>query len=108
MENFDISLAQNIAYIVAAVLFITGIKMLGKEVTAQKGNFISAIGMFLAIIVTAIEVVNPLIVLAGILLGALIGSIIAIKVKMTSIPEMVALFNGFGGLATFFIVVRDK
>ena len=103
MENFDISLAQNIAYIVAAVLFITGIKMLGKEATAQKGNFISAIGMFLAIIVTAIEVVNPLIVLAGILLGALIGSIIAIKVKMTSIPEMVALFNGFGGLATFFI-----
>ena len=103
MENFDISLAQNIAYIVAAVLFITGIKMLGKEATAQKGNFISAIGMFVAIIVTSIEVVNPLIVLAGILLGALIGSIIAIKVKMTSIPEMVALFNGFGGLATFFI-----
>ena len=103
MENFDISLAQNIAYILASVLFITGIKMLGKEATAQKGNFISAIGMFLAIIVTAIEVINPLIVLAGILLGALIGSIIAVKVKMTSIPEMVALFNGFGGLATFFI-----
>ena len=47
MENFDISLAQNIAYIVAAVLFITGIKMLGKEATAQKGNFISAIEIYI-------------------------------------------------------------
>ena len=98
MENFDITLAQNIAYILAAILFITGIKMLGKEATAQRGNVISAIGMFVAIIVTAINIVNPFVVLGGILLGAFIGSVIAIKVKMTSIPEMVALFNGFGGL----------
>ena len=103
MGNFDIALLQNIAYILAAILFITGIKMLGKEVTAQRGNVISAIGMFIAIIVTAINIVNPLVVLGGILLGAFIGSVIAVKVKMTSIPEMVALFNGFGGLATFFI-----
>ena len=103
MENFDITLLQNIAYIFAAILFITGIKMLGKEATAQKGNVISAVGMFIAIIVTAINIVNPFVVLGGILLGAFIGSVIAVKVKMTSIPEMVALFNGFGGLATFFI-----
>ena len=103
MENFDITLLQNISYIFAAILFITGIKMLGKESTAQKGNVISAVGMFIAIIVTAINIVNPFIVLGGILLGAFIGSVIAVKVKMTSIPEMVALFNGFGGLATFFI-----
>ena len=103
MENFDITLLQNIAYIFAAILFITGIKMLGKEATAQKGNIISAVGMFIAIIVTAINIVNPFVVLGGILLGAFIGSVIAVKVKMTSIPEMVALFNGFGGLATFFI-----
>ena len=105
MENFDITLAQNIAYILAAIFFITGIKMLGKEATAQRGNFISAIGMFIAIIVTAINIVNPFVVLGGIMLGAFIGSVIAIKVKMTSIPEMVALFNGFGGLATFFIAL---
>ena len=103
MENFDITLLQNIAYIFAAILFITGIKMLGKEATAQKGNVISAVGMFIAIIVTAFNIVNPFVVLGGILLGAFIGSVIAVKVKMTSIPEMVALFNGFGGLATFFI-----
>ena len=54
----------------------------------------AAIGMFIAIIVTAINIVNPFVVLGGILLGAFIGSVIAIKVKMTSIPEMVALFNG--------------
>ena len=56
-----------------------------------------------SIIVTAINIINPFVVLGGILLGAFIGSVIAVKVKMTSIPEMVALFNGFGGLATFFI-----
>ena len=103
MENFDITLLQNIAYIFAAILFITGIKMLGKEATAVKGNFISALAMFLAVGITVVGVINPLIILGGIALGAIVGSVIAIKVKMTSIPEMVALFNGFGGLATFFI-----
>jgi NAD(P) transhydrogenase subunit beta len=59
--------------------------------------------MFVAVLVTFINISNPLILIAGIGLGAFIGSLIALKVKMTSIPEMVALFNGFGGLATFLI-----
>jgi NAD(P) transhydrogenase subunit beta len=59
--------------------------------------------MFIAVSVTFINVINPILVLVGIGIGAIIGSLIALKVKMTSIPEMVALFNGFGGLATFFI-----
>jgi NAD(P) transhydrogenase subunit beta len=84
-------------------LFITGIKMLGKEDTAVKGNFFSALAMFIAVSITLIDVVNPIVLLSGIALGAVIGSFIALKVKMTSIPEMVALFNGFGGLATFLI-----
>ena len=58
---------------------------------------------FIAVSVTFINVINPILVLVGIGIGAIIGSLIALKVKMTSIPEMVALFNGFGGLATFFI-----
>ena len=99
----DISLIQNIVYIFSSILFITGIKMLGKEDTAVKGNFLSAIAMFVAVLVTFINISNPLILIAGIGLGAFIGSLIALKVKMTSIPEMVALFNGFGGLATFLI-----
>ena len=99
----EISLIQNIVYIFSSILFITGIKMLGKEDTAVKGNFLSAIAMLVAVLVTFINISNPLILIAGIGLGAFIGSLIALKVKMTSIPEMVALFNGFGGLATFLI-----
>ena len=99
----NIESIQNIIYIFSSILFISGIKMLGKEDTAVKGNFLSALAMFIAVSVTFINVINPLIVLIGIAIGATIGSLIALKVKMTSIPEMVALFNGFGGLATFFI-----
>ena len=104
MEFFsEISAVQNIIYIISSILFITGIKMLGKEDTAVKGNFLSAFAMFIAVAITVVSVVDPLILLIGIALGAIIGSSIALKVKMTSIPEMVALFNGFGGLATFLI-----
>jgi NAD(P) transhydrogenase subunit beta len=104
MEFFsEISAIQNIVYIISSILFITGIKMLGKEDTAVKGNFLSAFAMFIAVAITVVGVIDPLILLIGIALGAIIGSSIALKVKMTSIPEMVALFNGFGGLATFLI-----
>ena len=99
----EISAIQNIVYIFSSILFITGIKMLGKEDTAVKGNFFSALAMFIAVGITIIDIVNPIVLLGGIILGAIIGSVIALKVKMTSIPEMVALFNGFGGLATFLI-----
>ena len=99
----NISSIQNIIYIFSSILFISGIKMLGKEDTAVRGNFLSALAMFIAVSVTFVNVINPLLVLIGIAIGAVIGSLIALKVKMTSIPEMVALFNGFGGLATFFI-----
>ena len=99
----NISSIQNIIYIFSSILFISGIKMLGKEDTAVRGNFLSALAMFIAVSVTFINVINPILVLVGIAIGAIIGSLIALKVKMTSIPEMVALFNGFGGLATFFI-----
>ena len=99
----EISSIQNIIYIISSILFITGIKMLGKEDTAVKGNFLSALAMFIAVSITLIDVINPMVLLSGIALGAFIGSAIALRVKMTSIPEMVALFNGFGGAATFLI-----
>ena len=104
LEN--ISAFQNLIYIAASILFITGIKMLGKEDTAVTGNFLSALAMLIAVVITFLDPdvqVNPYLILAGIGVGATVGSLIALKVKMTSIPEMVALFNGFGGLATFFI-----
>ena len=99
----NLSTLQNIIYIISSMLFITGIKMLGKEDTAVRGNFLSALAMFIAVSITLVNVVDPFIIIIGISVGAIIGSVIALKVKMTSIPEMVALFNGFGGLATFFI-----
>ena len=105
LENISTEF-QNLIYIFSSILFITGIKMLGKEDTAVKGNFLSALAMFIAVLITFAGpeiTIDPYIILAGIGVGALIGSLIALKVKMTSIPEMVALFNGFGGLATFFI-----
>ena len=105
MENIaNIQVIQNIVYIISSVMFILGIKMLGKEATAVKGNYFSALAMFCAVGITCLSLdIDIKIILAGILLGGLIGSLIAIKVKMTAIPEMVALFNGFGGLATFLI-----
>ena len=78
--------------------------MLGKESTAVKGNFLSAIAMLLAVLVTTLSLeINLLTIMVAILIGASVGSLIALKVKMTAIPEMVALFNGFGGVASFFI-----
>jgi len=105
MENLaNIQVIQNIVYIISSVMFILGIKMLGKEATAVKGNYLSALAMFSAVGITCLSLeIDIKIILAGVLLGGLIGSLIAIKVKMTAIPEMVALFNGFGGLATFLI-----
>ena len=105
MENLaNIQVIQNIVYIISSVMFILGIKMLGKEATAVKGNYLSALAMFSAVAVTCLSLeIDIKIIFAGVLLGGLIGSLIAIKVKMTAIPEMVALFNGFGGLATFLI-----
>lgn len=100
----DITIFQNLVYIVSSVLFILGIKMLGKESTAVRGNILSSVAMLSAVSVTLIDVdIGIAIIISAIILGALIGSVIALKVKMTAIPEMVALFNGFGGMASFLI-----
>ena len=82
LNQIDINTIQNLIYIIASVMFIYGIKMLGKEATAVKGNFISALAMFLAVGVTVVGVINPHIILGGIALGAIVGSVIAIKVNI--------------------------
>ena len=99
----DFIFLQELGYIVAATLFIFGLKMLSKEDTAAQGNIVSSIGMLIAVLVTLIKVVDPYLILLAMIIGAGIGSLFALKVKMTSIPEMVALFNGFGGLSSFFL-----
>jgi NAD(P) transhydrogenase subunit beta len=92
----------NISYVVAAVLFILGLKGLSHPRTAVRGNFLGALGMFLAIVVTLFDrsIISFEIIIAGIVLGAAIGAILALRVQMTGMPQMVALLNGFGGAAS--------
>jgi len=99
----DFNFLQEVGYIVAAILFIFGLKMLSKEDTAARGNLVSSIGMLIAVLATLLKVIDPYLVFIAMAIGAGIGSLFALKVKMTSIPEMVALFNGFGGLSSFFL-----
>jgi len=95
----------NLIYIVAAILFIFGLKMLSSPATARRGNFISAIGMFLAVVTTLFvqEVVEFQWIVVGFVIGAIIGAFAARLVAMTQMPEMVALFNGFGGIASLLV-----
>jgi H+-translocating NAD(P) transhydrogenase subunit beta len=103
------STAIQIAYLISSVLFIIGIKNLGKTKSARAGNIQSAVGMLIAIVATllTIEVVSLVEIAICILIGSVIGLYYATKVQMTKIPEMVALFNGFGGLASFAVALSD-
>ena len=104
-QSFDISIIVNLAYIAASVLFIFGLKMLGSPDTARNGNLLSASGMLLAVVITLLnqDILTYEYIILGILLGSIVGASSAILVKMTSMPEMVAIFNGFGGLASLLV-----
>jgi NAD(P) transhydrogenase subunit beta len=95
----------NLSYVVSAVLFIFGIKMLGSPATARKGNMISSIAMLIAIVVTLLSkgIVEYQWIAIGMIAGGIVGALAARLVAMTSMPEMVALFNGFGGIASLFV-----
>ena len=94
----------NVAYIIAAILFIMGIKMLGSASTAVRGNRISSFGMLLAVVVTLLRSgLDYKFIILGLIVGGIIGLIAAKKVQMTGMPELVALFNGFGGLASLLV-----
>src|SRR6056297_2496892 len=89
-------------YLACAVGFIVGLKLLAAPRTARLGNRIAAIGMLAAIVIALIdeEILNGWVVAAGLAVGAAIGGAFALRVQMTSMPEMVAAFNGFGGAAS--------
>ncbi len=92
----------NLAYLLASVLFILGLKGLAHPRTAVRGNLISALGMLIAVVVTLLDksIVDYTVILAGLVVGGAIGAVAAVRVPMTAMPEMVALFNGFGGGAS--------
>lgn len=94
----------NFAYIVSAALFIFGLKMLSSPSTARRGNLLSALGMLLAIVVTLLASgLSYIWIIVGMGIGTVIGLIGAYKVEMTQMPEMVALFNGFGGISSLLL-----
>ena len=91
-------------YILASMLFIIGIKMLGRPERARQGNMVSALGMLIAVVAALFECcLSFSLVIAGVVIGALIGIIAARTVKMTSMPQMVAILNGFGGMASLLV-----
>jgi len=102
------SIILDIIYLISIVTFILGLKYLGHPETARKGNLIAAAGMGLAIIGTLVlheRVSNFIYILifVAILIGTVIGWLMAVKVKMTKMPELVSLFNGFGGASALLI-----
>ena len=99
------ALLINGGYLVAAVLFIFGLKGLTHPRTAVRGNLLGSCGMLLAIVITLTDhgIVGFEVILIGIVIGAAIGAVLAVKIEMTAMPELVALFNGFGGIASVLV-----
>lgn len=103
------NIAIQFAYLIASVLFIIGIKKMNKTKEARGGNQLSALGMLVAILATVVQVqsISLVEILICVVIGSAIGLYISVKVEMTQMPEMVALFNGFGGLASLAVASSD-
>ena len=104
----------NIAYLISSICFIYGLKMLSHPKTARNGNMIASIGMLLAILATIIpealsdvSLLNFKMIGIAMAIGSIIGSFFAIRVQMTQMPQLVAIFNGFGGGASAFVAAES-
>ncbi|MBU1820712.1 MAG: NAD(P)(+) transhydrogenase (Re/Si-specific) subunit beta [Bacteroidetes bacterium] len=98
-----------ITYLIATILFIVGIKKLNKTSEARQGNILSAVAMLLAVLATLVDsqLLTPIETFSSMLVGGAIGLVWARRVEMTQMPEMVAIFNGFGGAASLFVAFSD-
>lgn len=98
-----------LTYLVAASLFIIGLKRLGSPATARQGNLIASVGMLLAVVATLLnqEVLNYQMILVGLAIGSAIGAIAAQRIAMTAMPQMVGLLNGLGGAASALVAVAE-
>ncbi len=90
----------NLAYLVSAACFIFGLKWMAHPRTAVRGNLCGALGMLIAVLVTLTSVDSLGLIFLGVAVGSVIGAVLAIRIQMTAMPQLVALFNGFGGLAS--------
>lgn len=94
----------NLIYLLSSILFIIGLKLLSHPKTAVRGNFVGAVGMFFAVAAALVEKgLAYEYILAGFIVGTAIGVYLSVKVEMTSMPQLVAALNGFGGLASFLV-----
>ena len=117
-ENIS-TVLTTVLYMISSVLFIRGIKLLGKADTARRGNLMSSVGMMIAVVTVLLEkkVTDTLTAapmknaylwaIAAIVLGSVIGAVWAKKVEMTGMPQLVALFNGFGGLSSLLVALTQ-
>ena len=98
-----------LVYLIASVCFIFGIKKLSSPKTARRGNQLAALGMLLAIVVTLFDqkILTFEYIILGMVVGAAIGAVMAIKVQMTGMPQMVGLLNGFGGGASALVAFAE-
>jgi NAD(P) transhydrogenase subunit beta len=98
-----------LSYLLAAILFIIGLKQLSSPATARQGNFLAAIGMLIAIIATLInqEILSYGLIAVALVIGSIIGLVSAQKVPMTAMPQMVGIFNGLGGAASALIAIGE-
>lgn len=103
------NILANIAYLIAAVFFIVGLKLLSSPKTARRGNLYGALGMLIAVVVTLTDhkIIDFTFILAGLVIGSTIGAILAKKVQMTAMPQMVGLLNGFGGGASTLVAYAE-
>jgi NAD(P) transhydrogenase subunit beta len=99
----------NLAYLIAAVLFIVGLSRLSSPATARSGNLVASVGMLIAILATLLDrkIVTFWTIALGVLVGTVIGAVSARMVKMTAMPQMVALFNGVGGGAAALVAAAE-
>ena len=100
----------NIAYLVSAISFIYGLKMLSHPKTARNGNILASLGMLIAIVATAMtpdSILNFKMIGIAMIIGTIIGSFFAIRVQMTQMPQLVAIFNGFGGAASALVASAE-
>ena len=102
-----------LGYLLSAALFIFGLKKLGHPRTAPRGNQYGAMGMLVAVITTVVDMqlsaggLHWELIVAGLVVGSVIGAIMAVRVEMTGMPELVALFNGFGGAASALVALSE-
>ena len=98
-----------LAYLISAVLFIFGILRMSAARTAVSGNAMAAVGMLVAVVATLLNrgVVSYTVIVAGIVVGSAIGLLLAMRIQMTAMPQMVALLNGFGGIASLLVASAE-